>query len=140
VENGEEFCYWIQNTGTPDDYKEELATFLLWVPHFPEPLENFYEVIEASALVSDLPYLLKLFEYLVTVVEEHTRFVMLLYEKVMQRGFPPYSRGARDEEVHMILETAIKSNDEEAKDSAIRVINNFGERGDERYRPILEIN
>ena len=138
-----EFLNWryasIQDAGNPDDYKKELATFLLWVPHLPEPLENFYEIIEASVLVAEPPYLISLFEYLVKVVDEHTRFVMCLYEKNIMRGFPPYFRGARDEEVQIILETAIKSDDEESKDSAIRVINHFGERGDDRYRSLLKI-
>lgn len=122
-----------------DSYREELATYLLWVPLLPEPLEEFYKMVESSALVAGESYLVILFEYLATVVTDHPRFVVTIYEKVLLRGFPPYFIAADRGEVESILETALQSSDQQAKDSAIRIINFFGERGDERYRSLLKL-
>ena len=120
------------------EFHNELATYLLWVPNIPEPLENYYEMIETSALIAETHFLLRLFEYLTTVVEDHTLFIISLFEKLLVRGIPPYFTIAKREDIEIILNKALTSDDSLSKESAIRVINIFGEHGDERYRDLLQ--
>jgi hypothetical protein len=44
---------------------------------------------------------------------------------------------ALSDEIQNILETAMHSGDKGARESAVRVINLYGERGEERYRDLL---
>lgn len=128
----------IQTQEKHDNYKEELAAFLLWVPHIPEPLKSFEEMIEASALVAKDWNLINLFEYLAKVANDYPAFVINLFEKSLRRTDLPYFFIAQSEVILKILNTAIHSEDQEARESAIRAINLYGERGDEGYRDLLK--
>ena len=121
-----------------EDHLHELSAYLWWVPHIPEPLAPFYEMIETSALVAENFLLVKLVEHLTEQISANLRFVVTLYEKLYQKQGHAYYWVADRKDVPVILETAICSDDPIAKESAVRIINLYGERGNESYRPLLE--
>jgi hypothetical protein len=129
---------YIKEQENGDNYRKELAAFLLWVPHIPETLNSFEELIKASAAVADQWQLLNLFEYLAKVVNNYPAFCVSLCEMSLHRGDIQYFFMARREQVKTILQAAIHSGIHDAQESAIRVINLFGERGDESYRDLLK--
>jgi hypothetical protein len=130
---------YIQNQHAPNKFKEELTSYLFWAPNLPEPIVNFSELIQTSVAIADDWPLRKLFEHFAKdkVAEKHAAFVMSLFESAFRRkDLRLYYLGGK-EEIRTILESAIYSQDQDARDSAIRVINMFGERGDESYRDLL---
>jgi len=135
--------FWLQRHEeihkNPENHKKELAAFLLWVPHLPESLDEFYELIESSALIADDWHLGNFFEQMAKpdVVEKQISITTALFEKSLKRTDIEYYSFARREEVTTIIETAIRSDNAEVKEGAIRIINIYGERGDERYRYLL---
>jgi len=128
----------IQSGENIQNHSRELSAYLWWVPHIPDPLVSYYEMIEVSALVAEDHQLINLFKDLVQNISDNLRFVVILYEKIYQAKGSRYLWFADRDEVQIILETAMRSNDPVAKQSAIRTINIYGERGDERYRPLLD--
>ena len=128
---------YIKNQKDLNGFKEELVAYLSWVPHIPELLEVFEKMIETSTTVAESRHLTRLFEYLAKVVSDHPTFVTNLLEKSLLRTDLPYGLLALPDKIQQILETALGSEDKGARESAIRVINLYGERGEERYRDLL---
>jgi len=60
-------------------------------------------------------------------------------EKLLQQERESWFLATESDEVRTILEVAMSSGDEQARSSAVSVINLFGERGDERYRDLLKL-
>jgi len=120
-------------------FVKELAAFAGWVPFIPENLAGFYNMIELSALACERWETVELLQFLSSVTRDHLVFVVCLLEKLVQREEWPRFLASKAEMVRSILELAITSGDAEAKSCAVRVINLFGMRGDERYRDLLNL-
>ncbi len=124
----------------PTEYIAELSAFIRWVPFIPENVEDFYSMIRIAALVSDEGDVNELIEFLSSVAVNHAPFAVSLLEELLTHGNrgPWFLRaGHIVGHVRNILDAAIKSGDDKAKSCAVRVINLFGERGDERNRDLL---
>jgi len=109
------------------------------VPLIPEDLGNFYRMIELSGLVSENWAAIRLLEFLSSVAGDHAPFVSALLEKLLRQEREPWFLATESDTVRTILEVAMSSGDEHARSCAVRVINLFGERGDERYRGLLKL-
>jgi len=131
----------VERGGQPAKYNAELSAFIGWVPFIPENLENFYPMIRNAALASDEGDVNEFIEFLSSVAENHAPFAVLLLEELLKQGNrgPWFLRaGHTAGHVRGILEAAMRS-DDETKSRAVRVVNLFGERGDERYRDLLSL-
>jgi hypothetical protein len=120
-------------------FTKELAAFTGWVPFIPEDLGDFYRLIELAALASENGDTIRLLEFLSKVAEDHTPFVVAVLEKLLGQERGPWFWTAEHGTIRTVLEAAIRSSDEETKSCAVRIINLFGERGDERYRALLKL-
>jgi hypothetical protein len=127
----------VERKGQLTDFIRELGTFADWVPFIPEDLGNFYSMIELSGLASEDGAAIRLLEFLSSIAEDHAAFVVSLLEKLLQQEREPWFLATESNEVRTILEVAMSSGNEQARSGAVRVINLFGERGDERYRELL---
>ena len=126
-----------EREGQLTGFVRELSAYTGWVPYIPEDLGNFYSMIEVSGLVSEDPDAIKLLKFLSPVAGDHASFVVSLLEKLMRQERGPWFLIHEADTIRTILEAAVSSNDEQARSCAVRVINLFGERGDERYRDLL---
>lgn len=129
----------VEREGHLTGFIKELGAFTDWVPFIPEDFENFYPMIEVSALASENGAAIRLLEFLSSVAEDHAAFVVSLLEKLLQQERAAWFLATESDEVRTILEVAMSSGDEQARSCAVRVINLFGERGDERYRGLLKL-
>jgi hypothetical protein len=120
-------------------FTEELGAFARWVPLIPEDLGDFYPLIELAGLASEKGDTIRLLEFLSQVAEDHAPFVVSLLEKLVRQERGQWFWTAKYGTIRTILEAAIRSGDEQAKSCAVRIINLFGERGDERYRDLLKL-
>jgi hypothetical protein len=118
-------------------FTKELGAFTGWVPLIPEDLGDFYPMIEQSGLVSENWDAIRLLEFLSSVAGNHAPFVFSCLEKLVRQDRGSWFLATEYDTVRAILETAMNSGDEQARSCAVRVINLFGERGDERYRDLL---
>ena len=119
----------------------ELSAFTRWVPFIPGDLEDFYPMIRVAALASDEGDVNELIEFLASVAVDHAPFAASLLEELLKQGNrgPWFLKGGRTaRHVRNILEAAMSSHDDQTKSCAVRVVNLFGERGDERYRDLLD--
>jgi len=124
----------------PQKHLEELSAYVEWVPFIPEDLEEFYPMIKLSALASEEFKVNQFIEFLSPIANEHAYFSISILEDLLNQEHRSlwFLRAGHDVvHVRNIIEAAKESGDDEAKDCAIRVINLFGERGDERYRDLL---
>lgn len=127
-----------EREGQLTGFARELSAYTGWVPYIPpEELGNFYPMIEVSGLASENPDTIRLFEFLSSVAADHAPFVVSLLEKLMGQERGPWFLIHEADTIRTILKVAISSGDEQARSCAVRVINLFGERGDERYRDLL---
>jgi hypothetical protein len=119
-------------------FVRELSAYTGWVPFIPpEELGDFYPMIEVSGLASENPDAIKLLKFLSSVAGDHASFVVSLLEKLIDQERGPWFLIHEADTIRTILEAAMSSDDEQARSCAVRVINLFGERGDERYRDLL---
>ena len=126
-----------ERDGQLTGFIKELGAFTGWVPLIPEDLGNFYSMIEMSGLVSENWDAIRLLEFLSSVAIDHAPFVVSFLEKLVQQDRGPWFLATEYDTIRTILEIAMSSGDEQARSCAVRVINLFGERGDERYRDLL---
>jgi hypothetical protein len=122
--------------------KKELSAFTEWVPFIPGELKEFYPMIKVSALSSDEGNVNKLIEFLSSPADRHTSFTVSLIEDLLkQRDRGPWFLriGSTTISIYLLLATAMSSHDANVRSCAARVINMFGELGDERYRELLDI-
>ena len=124
--------------GQLTNFVRELSAFTAWVPFIPEDLGDFYPMIELSELASENGDAIRLLKFLSSVAQNHAYFVASLLEKLLRQERGPWFLATEYDTIRTILETAMRSGDEQAKSCAVRVINLFGERGDERYRELLK--
>ena len=75
--------------------------------------------------------------FMSSVAGEHASFVVSLLEKLMGQERGPWFLIHEGDTIRTMLKVAVSSGDEQARSCAVRVINLFGERGDERYRDLL---
>lgn len=129
----------VERKGHLTGFIRELGAFTDWVPFIPEDLGNFYSMIEVSGLASENGVAIRLLEFLSSVAEDHAAFVVSLLEKLLRQERAAWFMATESDEVRTILEVAMSSGDEQARSYAVRVINLFGERGDERYRDLLRL-
>jgi hypothetical protein len=119
-------------------FVRELSAYTGWVPFIPpEELENFYPMIERSGLISENWDAIRLLEFFASVAGDHAPFVISFLERLVQQDRGPLFLATKYDIIRTILEAAMNSGDEQARSCAVRVINLFGERGDERYRDLL---
>jgi len=120
-------------------FVNELGAFSRWVPYIPENLEDFYSMIELSGLVAERGNVIDLLRFLGMVAKEHAHFVVSFLEKLLNRERDFWFWGPNSKVVRTVLEVAMTSDDEATRACAVRIINLFGERGDERYRDLLRL-
>ena len=122
----------------PSAFSQELSAFSWWLSIAPEGLDSLYPLVEAI-----VPHLEKdahtgeVVEYLATQAEAHPGLAAhLLLEIIKLEKWATY----RDpEETEIILTAAMKSGDDKARSHAEVAINLLGERGEYRYRKLLEL-
>ncbi len=120
-------------------FAQELAAFVDWIPFIPENLGNFYSLIESSVIVSGKGRSGELIRFLSSVAADHASFVVSLLEKLVQKEQDRWFLIHEGNAVRAMLEAAMTSDDEQAKLCAVRVINLFGQLGNERYRDLLKL-
>ena len=128
---------YMQNQAKRDSHKNELATYLLWIPYMPESPEQYKEMIAASVEAANDAYLIELFKYLAKVVDKYPSFVMNIFEQSLRKKDLSYFLIPERQETRTILEIAIRSEERKARESAVRVINFYGEQGYDGYRDLL---
>ncbi len=127
--------------GQLTEYLMELSAFTRWVPFVPGDLEDFYPMIKTAALASDEGDVRELIEFLSPVSADHAHFTVSLLEdllKQVNRRSWFLRDGHIAVHVRNILEAAMDS-DDQTRSCAVRVVNLFGRRGDERYRDLLDL-
>ena len=126
----------------PPTELNELGAYTGWVQYIPGDLMEFYPMIKASALISDVGDVNRLIEFLSANVVKHTGFAVSLIEdllKLQEKKQWLLMVSTTTNNIYNILFAAMGANDEKTKSSAVRVINHFGELGNERYRDLLNI-
>ena len=107
--------------------------------YFPEDLDDFYPKIELAVLLSENWQVVKLMEFLAQTADVNAYIAVALLEKSLKQDRGTWFLAGRSVEIEKILSTAMISESSEARSSAVRVINLFGERGEERYRELLRL-
>jgi hypothetical protein len=130
----------IQQTGHLGNLHAELAAFARWVPSIPEALDDLYPEIRLSLRLADNSLAARVVEFLAHTVNENLGIAVALLEEVVEQDRGPWFLIAQRDQVYDILSSAMKSEDLEIQSAAVRVINLFGERGNEHYRELLDLS
>lgn len=128
-----------EKKGNLERFLQEVGAYTGWVPYVPSgEFEDLFPLIEVSVRFCDSHQVHEVIEFLPSTLDEHARLAMRLLEGIVEQSAERWFMASEHEAVRSILEAAMGSGDEEVVGSAVRVINRFGERGDERYRLLLE--
>ncbi len=120
------------------EMREELSSYAWLLKDTPENLDELYALLEPI-----VPYLevdthgRHFLEYLAEQAKLFPTKASLLLLK-MAREVPDNIYLSREEPVRQILEAANRSIEGEAKENVRKIVNLFGERGDYRYRDLLD--
>jgi len=130
--------YTAAESDDPGAFGEELSEFALWLGSVPEGLDTLEPLVRPI-----IPHLRigtegrELIDYLVKEAQDHPA---LAAELLLEMFTKPVDRlvliGARDA-IRQVLSTAMSSGDRRARSRATTLINLLGERGDYRYRDLL---
>ncbi|MHC4619264.1 MAG: hypothetical protein ACYTEQ_16085 [Planctomycetota bacterium] len=130
----------VTEAGALTGHAEELGAYTDWVRHIPEDLGDFYNRIRLSALAAKNRDVILLLEHVASIASEHVVFAVELLEELAQQDRGEWFWAPNGSLVQDILRAAMESGIDEAKSCAIKVINQFGRQGDERYRDLLKLN
>lgn len=122
------------------NYRQELRAFGTWLPLIPDDLADYYEGLTWALLASENGEIHQQFEFITSLADTHLGFVVTLLKELVQqdrdRWFwlePKLQTGVRN-----ILESALHSDNTQAKNDAVEIINAFGANDNDRYKDLLD--
>lgn len=137
---GKFWKYWQNrfNVAEIENSNNEISNFMRWLKNVPVTLQDLYPILNKSIkhFVNGFDVSL-LGEYAAKNCQQYPLIaVQLLEEMIHQAKESWWQPEGKDEEI--ILQTAMKSDDPEAKRIAVDVINLRGEMGDFRWKNLLD--
>ena len=118
-------------------FTDEISSYMRWLPHVPLNLAQLeVPLFQSIPFVKEGFFRLRLLEFAAKWATEHPLIAVRLLERTLPAQEWGFSTLAV-ESVRSILGTAASSKDEVAREVAVRVINDLGERGDFRWKEFL---
>ena len=122
----------------PSAFDEELSEFTLWLGSVPEGLDTLEPLVRPL-----IPHLRigiegrELIEYLAKEAQDHPALAAELLLELLTKVVDRLVLIGTEDAVRQLLSTAMASGDRGARSRAATLINLLGERGDYRYRDLL---
>jgi len=118
-------------------FQDEISSYMRWLPHVPLNLAQLEVPLFASIpFIKEGFFRLRLLEFAAKWASEFPLIAARLLERILPAQEWGFSTIAV-ESVRTILGMAVASKDDEAREVAVRVINDLGGRGDFRWKELL---
>ena len=124
----------------PDDesVQEEASRLAWWLEVLPESLAESFPLVRATAerMRSEM-HVSDVVDYLASQSAQWPAEATQVLDVLTARPVPSQFLGLRPEKIRMILQSALRA-DAASQALAIEIVNRFGQRGDHRFRDLLE--